>query len=155
MQAGQSDLDFFRPSKAFLDSPAGSFDKVVMERADNALVVPVSFGWRDVGSWRAIQDAVPADADGNLIRGDVMALDVANSLIHAQGRLIGAIGVRDLIIVETNDAVLVANRERTQQVGALDGAAQTLAAVGVSAASAGISALGELGELGQRSAVQR
>ena len=119
VQAGQSDLDFFRPSKAFLDSPAGSFDKVVMERADNALVVPVSFGWRDVGSWRAIQDAVPADADGNLIRGDVMALDVANSLIHAQGRLIGAIGVRDLIIVETNDAVLVANRERTQQVGAL------------------------------------
>ena len=57
-----------------------------MERADNALVVPVSFGWRDIGSWRAIQDAVPADADGNLIRGDVMALDVANSLIHAQGR---------------------------------------------------------------------
>ena len=119
VQAGQSDLDFFRPSKAFLDSPAGSFDKVVMEQANNALVVPVSCGWRDVGSWRSIQDAGPADADGNLIRGNVIALEVANSLVHSHGRLIGAIGVRDLIIVETNVAVLVANREQAQQVGVL------------------------------------
>ena len=118
-QAGRSDQDFFRPSQAFLASPAGSFDKVVMEQAADAVVVPVRFGWRDLGSWRSVQDAGPADQDGNCIRGDVMAREVANSLIHAQGRLVGAVGVQDLVIVETSDAVLVAGRERAQQVGAL------------------------------------
>ena len=118
-QAGRSDQDFFRPSQAFLDSPAGSFDKVVMEQATDAVVVPARFGWRDVGSWRSVQDAGPADKDGNRLRGDVMVRDVANSLIHAQGRLVGAVGVEDLIIVETSDAVLVTGRERAQQVGAL------------------------------------
>lgn len=118
-RAGCSDADFFRPSQAFLDSPAGSFDKVVMEKGAEAMVVPVRFGWRDVGSWRTVQDAGPRDQDGNRIKGDVMALEVANSLIHAQSRLVGAVGVRDLIVVETSDAVLVAGRDQAQQIGAL------------------------------------
>ena len=118
-QAGRADDDFFRPSPAFLASPAGSFDKVVMEKGAAAVVVPVRFGWHDVGSWRTVQDASPKDRDGNRIKGDVMALEVANSLIHAQGRLVGAVGVRDLIVVETNDAVLVAGRDQAQRIGVL------------------------------------
>ncbi len=110
---------FFRPGPAFLDSPAGSFDKVVMEKTDRAAVVPMDVGWADVGSWRAIGQAIPADARGNRIQGDVVALDADNNLIQAQNRLVGALGVSNLTIVETADAVLVADRGRVQDVGAL------------------------------------
>ena len=116
---GRTDLDFFRPSDAFLGSPAASFDKAVLERTDKAAVLPVDIGWADIGSWRAVERAIPADANGNRIQGDVVALDAGDNLIQAQGRLVAVLGVEDLAIVETADAVLVAKRDRVQEVGAL------------------------------------
>ena len=110
---------FFRPGAAFLDSPAGAFDKVVMEHTDRAAVVPVDIGWADVGSWRAVERAMPADAQGNRISGDVVALDAHDNLIQAQSRLIGALGTDNLAIIETADAVLVAKRDRVQELGVL------------------------------------
>jgi mannose-1-phosphate guanylyltransferase / mannose-6-phosphate isomerase len=114
--AGKEDLDFFRPGQAFLESPAISVDYAVMERTRAAMVVPVTFGWNDVGSWSAIWQASPRDGDGNCFAGDVLGIDSRNSYVLAQSRLVGAIGVHDLIVVETPDAVLVADKERVQDV---------------------------------------
>ena len=119
VEAGRSDLDFFRPSDAFLRSPKASFDVVVMERTARAAVLPVDFGWSDIGSWEAVLEASGADERGNHFAGDVLPLDVDGTLIHAGHRLVGAIGVDRLVIVETADAVLVADRNRVQDVGAL------------------------------------
>lgn len=114
-----SELEFFRPGPAFLDSPAGSFDKVVMEKTGRAAVLPVDIGWADIGSWRAVEQAIPADADGNHIQGDVVALDARDNLIQAESRLVGTLGTDNLAIIETTDAVLVAKRDRAQDVSAL------------------------------------
>ena len=116
---GRSDLDFFRPGDAFLASPAVSFDVAVMEKTARAAVLPVNFGWRDIGSWESVLEASDADERGNHLVGDVLALDVEGSLIHAGHRLVGAIGVDGLVVVETADAVLVAGRDRAQDVTAL------------------------------------
>jgi mannose-1-phosphate guanylyltransferase/mannose-6-phosphate isomerase len=116
MQNAEQDLHFLRPGDAFLDSPADSIDYAVMERTKRAKVVPVRFGWSDIGSWTAILDESPQDANGNHLRGDVVAVDTTNSFIMADGRLIGTIGVSDLVVVETTDAVLIADRHRVQDV---------------------------------------
>jgi mannose-1-phosphate guanylyltransferase/mannose-6-phosphate isomerase len=118
-EAGTMDLDFFRPGPAFLESPSRSVDYAVMEKTDRAMVVPVAFGWSDVGSWSAIWQASPQDADGNHFVGDVMALDTGGSYVHAQTRLVGTIGVQNLVVVETADAVLVADKDRVQDVKTL------------------------------------
>jgi mannose-1-phosphate guanylyltransferase/mannose-6-phosphate isomerase len=114
--AGTEDLDFFRPGGAFLESPSISVDYAVMERTRAAMVVPVAFGWNDVGSWSAIWQASPRDCDGNCFTGDVLGVDSRNSYVLAQSRLVGAIGVDNLIVVETPDAVLVADKNRVQDV---------------------------------------
>jgi mannose-1-phosphate guanylyltransferase/mannose-6-phosphate isomerase len=116
---GKEDLDFFRPGAAFLESPAKSVDYAVMERTDRALVVPVAFDWSDVGSWSAIWQVSPRDAAGNHLRGDVMAVDTQDSYVLAQHRLVGTLGVSNLVVVETADAVLVADRSQVQNVRAL------------------------------------
>ena len=116
---GCVDLDFFRPDKVFLQSPSKSVDYAVMEKTDRALVVPVSFGWSDVGSWSAIWQASPQDAAGNHLTGDVLAVDTQDSYVLAQNRLVGMLGVRNLVVVETADAVLVADRAQVQNVRAL------------------------------------
>jgi mannose-1-phosphate guanylyltransferase / mannose-6-phosphate isomerase len=110
------DLDFLRPGPEFLESPAESVDYAVMERTAQAKVVPVAFGWSDVGSWSAIWEASPHDAQGNHLAGDVLAIDSRNCYVLAQNRLVGAIGVDDLVVVETADAVLVACRDQVQNV---------------------------------------
>ena len=116
---GRSDLDFFRPSEAFLRSPTVSFDVAVMEKTARAAVLPVDFGWSDIGSWESILEAAGVDGQGNRFAGDVLPLDVEDTLIHANHRLVSAIGVNRLVIVETADAVLVADRGRAQDVAVL------------------------------------
>jgi len=116
---GQADLDFFRPNDAFLRSPSASFDVTVMERTARAAVLPADFGWSDMGSWESVLEAAGADGRGNHFVGDVLPLDVDRTLVHSSHRLVGAIGIDHLVIVETADAVLVADRSRVQDVGAL------------------------------------
>ena len=116
---GRSDLDFFRPGPAFLASPAISFDVAVMEKTTRAAVLPVDFGWSDIGSWESVLEASGVDGQGNHFDGDVLLLDVKDTLIHAGHRLVSALGVEGLIVVETADSVLVANRARAQDVAGL------------------------------------
>lgn len=118
------DADFVRVAReAFLASPSDSIDYAVMERlAGNpalgipACVVPMSVGWSDVGAWDALWTLADKDASGNAARGDVMFEDARNTFVHASDRLVACLGVDDLIVVETPDAVMVANRDRTQDV---------------------------------------
>jgi mannose-1-phosphate guanylyltransferase/mannose-6-phosphate isomerase len=111
------DLDFCRLGKAQFEAcPSDSIDYAVMERTDRAAVVPADIGWNDIGAWSALWDVGDKDAAGNVSRGDVYLDGVQNSLVRAESRMVAAIGVDDLVIVETPDAVLVANRARAQDV---------------------------------------
>jgi len=116
---GEVDLDFFRPGRAFLECPADSIDYAVMEKTDMAWMVPAGFAWSDVGSWSAILDASDQDADGNHTEGDVVSVATKGSYVQANHRLVGTIGVENLIVVETADAVLIAARDQVQSVKAL------------------------------------
>lgn len=118
-ESGAVDLDFFRPGEQFLDCPSDSIDYAVMEKTEDAWMVPASFDWSDVGSWAAILDASEKDAMGNHTSGDVVCVDTENSFVQANRRLVGTLGVRDLIVVETADAVLVADRNQVQGVKTL------------------------------------
>jgi mannose-1-phosphate guanylyltransferase/mannose-6-phosphate isomerase len=114
--AANRDGDFVRlDADAFAASPSDSIDYAVMERTDAAKVLPVDFGWSDVGSWAALWDVSRRDDDGNAHHGDVIAIDSRNSYAHAR-RLVALVGVDDLVVVETDDAVLVARKDRVQQV---------------------------------------
>ncbi len=116
-ETARVDMDFVRVQREpFLAAPSDSIDYAVMERTDHAAVVSLDAGWSDVGSWDALLDVQPADACGNVISGDVMIEDVSGSLIRSEGRLVAALGVTNHIIVETADAVLVADRARAQDV---------------------------------------
>lgn len=116
----QRDGDFIRPAAAaFAASPAESIDYAVMERAEKVGMIELASSWNDLGSWDAFYEAASRDADGNAIRGDVVARDTTGCYLHATHRLLGVVGVRDLVVVETADAVLVVDRERTQEVKAL------------------------------------
>jgi mannose-1-phosphate guanylyltransferase / mannose-6-phosphate isomerase len=101
---------------AFAACPSDSIDYAVMEKTTRAVVVPMDAGWNDVGSWAAVHEVSDHDAAGNSTVGDVMALDCTGSHLHAQHRLLAAVGVSDLVVVETEDAVLVAHRDRSQDV---------------------------------------
>ncbi len=117
---GKPDLDFFRLDKAaFEDCPADSIDYAVMEKTDNAAVVPVDAGWSDVGSWSALWGVGDKDANGNVTQGDVIADDTRNTYLRAEGPLLCAVGVEDLAVVATEDAVLVVPRDKAQAVGQL------------------------------------
>jgi mannose-1-phosphate guanylyltransferase len=96
--------------------PNLSIDYAVMEKAANVACVRAGFDWSDIGSWQALSETLPADADGNRSTGAALAIGTRNTSIHAGERLVAAIGVDDLVIVDTPDAVLVAHRERTQAV---------------------------------------
>lgn len=101
---------------AFAASPSDSIDYAVMEKADRVAVVPVSMGWSDVGSWDALHLLAGPDHAGNCHHGEVIALDTSNCLIRSDGPLVAAVGVSDLIIVATGDAVLVLPRGASQDV---------------------------------------
>jgi mannose-1-phosphate guanylyltransferase/mannose-6-phosphate isomerase len=114
--AAAVDGDFVRLDRqAFAACPADSIDYAVMERTDAAMVLPVDIGWSDLGSWSALWDVASRDAQGNATLGDVIAVDSRNSYVHAR-RLVALVGVDDLVVVETDDAVLVARKDRVQQV---------------------------------------
>ncbi len=115
-EGAQRDGDFIRLDRdAFTASPADSIDYAVMEKTDRAMVLPVDIGWSDVGSWSALWDVSERDADGNAHHGDVIAVDTRNSYAYAQ-RLVALVGVDDIVVVETDDAVLVARKDRVQEV---------------------------------------
>ena len=114
--AAQRDGDFIRLDKAaFAACPADSIDYAVMEKTDAAMVLPVDIGWNDVGSWSALWEVSEQDGDGNAHHGDVISIDSRNSYAYAR-RMVALVGVDDLVVVETDDAVLVARKDRVQQV---------------------------------------
>ena len=122
LAAAGRDLDFLRlPAQEFSACPADSIDYAVMEKTDAAVVVPLAAGWSDVGSWAALADALPRDEDGNVAVGDVITEDCTGSYLHSTSRLIAGVGLRDHVVVETKDAVLVAPRDRVQDVKQLVG----------------------------------
>jgi mannose-1-phosphate guanylyltransferase/mannose-1-phosphate guanylyltransferase/mannose-6-phosphate isomerase len=113
----EHDLSFLRlDAEAFATSPANSIDYAVMERVGDAVVVPVDMGWSDVGSWAALWAVSGKDAAGNATHGDVIAVDVADSFLRSDGPAIAAVGLRDVVLVATKDAVLAVHRDRTEDV---------------------------------------
>ncbi|MGH8289014.1 MAG: mannose-1-phosphate guanylyltransferase/mannose-6-phosphate isomerase [Steroidobacteraceae bacterium] len=115
--AAQADLDFTRiDSKLFEACPADSIDYAVMEKTADAVVVPLAAGWSDVGSWAALHEASEPDAHGNVSRGDVIYEDSQGCYLYSESRLVSAVGLKDHVVVETKDAVLVAPRSRVQDV---------------------------------------
>lgn len=117
MVEAATDPDFVRPgADEFLGCRADSIDYAVMEKTRRAKVVPLDAGWSDVGSWEALYELSEGDQDGNVTSGDALLYDSRNSLVSSESRLVAAVGVDDLVVVETKDAVLVADRKRTQDV---------------------------------------
>lgn len=117
---GVRDLDFLRlDAEAFGASPSNSIDYAVMEHAANVAVVPADMGWSDIGSWSALWEIGEKDESGNVISGDVLTTDTKNSYIRAENGLVATVGVENLIIVETGDVMLVASRDRVQEVKAI------------------------------------
>jgi mannose-1-phosphate guanylyltransferase/mannose-6-phosphate isomerase len=117
LAAAQTDLDFVRIDKAaFSKCRSESIDYAVMEKTKHALVLPLDVGWSDVGSWSSLFDALPADEEGNVLQGDVMVHDTHDCYVHSTSRLVTAVGMEDHIIVETKDAILVAPKDRVQDV---------------------------------------
>jgi mannose-1-phosphate guanylyltransferase/mannose-6-phosphate isomerase len=113
---GKRDGDFIRLDKdAFGACPSDSIDYAVMEKTDAAMVLPVDIGWNDVGSWSALWEVSEQDGGGNAHHGDVISVDSRNSYAYAR-RLVALVGVDDLVVVETDDAVLVARKDKVQQV---------------------------------------
>ena len=111
------DLDFLRLDKqAFSECPDDSIDYAVMEKTSEAVVVSLDCGWSDVGSWSSLQEVSDNDVDGNALKGDVIARDTSGCYLRAESRLLAAVGLRDHIVIETSDAVVVAPRERSQDV---------------------------------------
>ncbi len=112
-----ADLDFQRLDEAaFAACPADSIDYAVMEKTDQAVVIPLSAGWNDIGAWSALWDVHPHNEDGNVLFGDVLTEAADNCYLHASHRLLAAVGVDNLVVVETADAVLVAQRDQVQNV---------------------------------------
>jgi mannose-1-phosphate guanylyltransferase/mannose-6-phosphate isomerase len=117
MAEAEADMDFLRPGRdAFLASPSDSIDYAVMEHTDAGAVVPLDCGWSDIGAWSALWDIGQKDAAGNVIAGDVLLDDTRDSYVHSESRLVTTTGIEGLVVVETADAVLVADRERVQNV---------------------------------------
>jgi mannose-1-phosphate guanylyltransferase/mannose-6-phosphate isomerase len=116
-RAAKTDLDFVRIDRpAFEACRSDSIDYAVMEKTHDAVVLPLDAGWSDVGSWSSLFDALPSDEEGNVLQGDVLVHDTHDCYVHSTSRLVTAVGMDDHIIVETKDAVLVAPKERVQDV---------------------------------------
>tara|TARA_B100000674_G_scaffold44217_1_gene30697 strand:- start:29715 stop:31010 length:1296 start_codon:yes stop_codon:yes gene_type:complete len=115
--ARSEDLDFIRVGEeAFVACPEDSIDYAVMEKTEKAVVIPLDSGWSDVGSWQSLWEVQDKDATGNVLVGDVIAQDTENTMVHASNRMVACLGVEDLVIVETTDAVLVADINQVQKV---------------------------------------
>jgi mannose-1-phosphate guanylyltransferase/mannose-6-phosphate isomerase len=109
--------DFTRVDEStFAACRSDSVDYAVMEKTSDAVMTPLDAGWNDVGSWAALHDVLPADENGNVARGDVLLEDTTGCYIHADSRLVASLGLQDIVIVETADAVLVAPKSKVQDV---------------------------------------
>ena len=117
MDGAREDLDFVRPDRdAFLACRSDSIDYAVMEKSDRAAVAPCDLDWSDIGSWEQLWQVGDKDADGNHAQGDVLLEDVRNSYVRTEDRLVAVIGMEDVVVVSTADAVLVAPKDRAQDV---------------------------------------
>ncbi|WDE01715.1 mannose-1-phosphate guanylyltransferase/mannose-6-phosphate isomerase [Thalassomonas actiniarum] len=117
MQDVADDLDFTRVNKAAFEAcPDESVDYAVMEHTEHAVVVPLDAGWSDVGSWSALWEESERDGNNNAIRGDVLTESTTNSYIQASDRLVSSIGLDNIVIIDTPDALLVANKDDVQNV---------------------------------------
>lgn len=117
LQLAQDDLDFIRlDPEAFVACPDDSIDYAVMEKTSNAVVMPLDASWSDVGSWSALWEVSEKDTQGNVLQGDVLTEQTHNSFIYAQHRLTATVGIDDVVVVETKDAVLVAHKNRVQDI---------------------------------------
>ena len=115
--SARADLEFTRISpEAFASCPSDSIDYAVMEKTADAVVVPLAAGWSDVGSWAALAEASEADARGNVVHGDVISEDSEGNYLYSESRLVSAVGLKDHVVVETKDAVMVAPKDRVQDV---------------------------------------
>ena len=111
------DIDFIRVDEnEFLKCPDDSVDYAVMEKTDKGIVVPMDAGWSDVGSWSALWDVSDKDQNQNSYRGDVIMKNTSNCYIYAPNKLVAAVGLDNIVIVDTKDAVLVADKSRVQEV---------------------------------------
>lgn len=118
--AGRTERDFLWLDEAsFAACPKDSIDYAVMEKTDHAVVLPLDVGWNDVGSWSALWEVSARDPEGNIMRGDVIAVDTHGTYVDAATRLVATVGVDNLVVVETADAVLVASKDRVQDVKAV------------------------------------
>ena len=117
IEKSTKDLDFVRlDHEAFSTSPEDSIDYAVMEQTDQAVVVPLNASWSDVGAWNSVWEVSQQDHNGNVERGDVISHNTKNSLVHAESRLVTTLGVEDIVVIETADAVLVANKNNVQDI---------------------------------------
>lgn len=117
MKGSEQDLHFTRvDTKAFTACPEDSIDYAVMEKTADAAMVTLDAGWSDIGSWSALWEVSDKDAEGNSLTGDVISHDTYNTLVRAEHRLVSTVGVNDLVIVETKDALLVAHKDKVQDV---------------------------------------
>ncbi|NIC41055.1 mannose-1-phosphate guanylyltransferase/mannose-6-phosphate isomerase [Aquabacterium sp. A08] len=117
LDAARPDLDFVRIDRAAFEAcPSDSVDYAVMEKTADAAMVALDAGWSDVGSWSALWDVSPQDANGNAVRGDALLQNARGTFVLAESRLVAAVGVQDLVVVETKDAVLVVHKDRVQEV---------------------------------------
>lgn len=111
------DADFLRVGKdAFTACPDDSVDYAVMEKTTKAVVVPLSAGWSDVGAWSSLWEVSESDGDDNVVHGDVLTHNTNGSYIRAESRLVATVGLKDVVVVESNDAVLVADKHQVQDV---------------------------------------
>jgi mannose-1-phosphate guanylyltransferase/mannose-6-phosphate isomerase len=114
---GQDDEPFFRLDRVSMEACAcESIDYALMEKSDRIAVVPVDMDWSDIGSWKTLWDVSKKDRDGNVVHGDVVLEDVQNSLVRSENRLVAGVGLKDTLVVETADAILVAPFARAQEV---------------------------------------
>lgn len=118
--AAQEDLGFLRlDAEAFSQSPSISVDYAVMEKTSLAAVLPIDVGWSDVGSWSSLWELSGRDADGNAVSGDALLESTQDCYVHSERALVATIGVKDLVIVDTPDALLVADKARAEDVGGI------------------------------------
>ncbi len=117
LQGKERDLDFIRlDEEAFRACPSDSIDYAVMEHTTRAVMIPLDAGWNDVGSWSALWDVTDKDDQGNAIKGDVFAFDTRDSFLHSSHRLITTLGVDNLVVIETDDALLIADKNKVQDI---------------------------------------
>lgn len=117
LELGVKDLHFIRvDAGSFASCPEDSVDYAVMEKTVDAVMVPLDAGWSDIGSWSALWDVSVKDTEGNVFKGDVLGQATRNTYVHADSRLVATVGVEDLVVVETKDAVLVAHKSQVQDV---------------------------------------